>query len=108
MNRPKENQALSQVFYEVTATFTDPAAVQPWLDWLANKHIADVCAAGATSGRVVRLDDSPRTFAAQYAFPDRDAFDRYIRDHAPRLRDEGAAQFPPDQVTYTRRSGDVL
>lgn len=102
-----ENSA-GAIFYEVQATFRDAATATRWIDWLKSGHIADVLAGGATTGRVVRLDAPPLTFAAQYTFPSRVVFDAYLRDHAPRLREEGLQRFPPSDVQYARRSGDIL
>lgn len=97
---------MSRIFYDVQATMADEATAAAWLDWMRSKHLADVLAVGAARARVVRLDEA-MTFAAQYEFPDRDAFESYLRDHAPRLRAEGLERFGADAITYVRRSGAV-
>jgi hypothetical protein len=94
-------------FYEVLATATDDRAADQWLDWMRTKHLADVIAAGAHSGRVIRLDDSSLIIAAQYEFESREAFERYVRDHAPRLRAEGIERFG-DRLSYSRRTGQIV
>jgi hypothetical protein len=98
---------LASFFYEVLATARDDASGEAWAEWLNSKHIADVIAAGAKSGRLIKLDEPARTYAAQYEFESREAFDRYVRDHAPRLRTEGIELFG-DRLMYTRRSGEML
>ena len=99
---------MDPIFYEVTATFQNSKSADAWVQWLRDKHIADVVAAGATRGRVIRLDDPPHTCSAQYEFRSRAEFDAYLRDHAPRLRAEGLQIFSADAVTYSRRSGPIV
>lgn len=103
---------MPRYFYEVNANFHDAATANAWLAWLRDQHIADVVAAGALSGRIIQNDSdvaSPQlSFSAQYEFADRARFEAYLRDHAPRLRAEGLQKFPPDVVTYSRRSGDIV
>jgi len=104
---------MSAISYEVGITFHQPRLLPAWVEWLEREHIADVMSGGATSAQVVRLDsesgsdEAPRC-VVRYEFPNREAFDRYLRDHAPRLRVEGLARFAPPDVTYERRCGDVL
>ncbi len=113
---------MSGFYYEVSASFRDAEFARAWVDWLRREHIADVIAAGALSGRIIALDSESAgagtpapadgaaelRFCVQYEFTNRAAFDAYVREHAPRLRAEGLKRFPPDVVTYTRRSGQVL
>lgn len=98
---------MSGYFYEVLATAIDDCAAAEWLEWLHTKHLADVIAAGARSGRVIRLDEPARTLVAQYEFESREAFERYVREHAPRLRAEGIELFG-DRLSYSRRSGEIV
>ncbi len=99
---------MSRFFYEVTATLHDESIVEAWTRWMQGEHIADVVRAGACSGRLIRLDGETLRFAIQYEFDSREAFEQYLRDHAPRLRAEGVARFPADQVSYERRTGEFL
>jgi len=75
--------------------------------WLLDAHLGDIVAAGAQRAELTRFDDAPLTVEARYRFADRDAFARYERDHAPRLRAEGRALFPTG-VRFERRLGDLL
>jgi len=94
--------------YTVTATFTDRAVADEWIDWLCHHHLADVCAAGASDAEVVRLEGDELRAMVIYHFPDRAAFTKYERDHAPRLRAEGLEKFPAERgVTMTRGLGAV-
>lgn len=89
--------------YRVRCTFTDPAVATRWLEWLQITHLADVKAAGALDARVLRIDSEDTVLEAVYSFEDRAAFERYEREHAPRLRDEGLALFPLSfGLTYER------
>lgn len=97
-----------RILYEVEASFTQEEAARRWEEWLRAKHIADVVAAGALEGKVIRLDSPTATLVAQYWFDSREAFDRYLADHAPRLRAEGIALFAPEEVSYTRRIGEQI
>lgn len=97
-----------RILYEVQASFTYEESARRWEEWLRSKHIAEVVAAGASEGRVIRLDSEGATLVAQYWFDSRKAFDRYLADHAPRLRAEGVALFSPEEVIYSRRTGEQI
>ncbi len=97
-----------RVLYEVSALFRDDEIARRWVRWILEEHIADVVAAGALSGRLVRLDDPPHSYVVQYEFASRESVEQYLRDHAPRLREEGARRFDTADVTYLRRTGDMV
>jgi hypothetical protein len=106
--------------YTVTATFDDPAIADEWVAWLRDEHVRDVIDAGAVDGEVVMLnsdegyaasgsDPKRQTCEVRYHFSDRAAFETYVRDHAPRLREEGLKRFPLERgIVYSRRSGEVV
>ncbi len=98
---------MSRVFYEVMATVHDPVVEAAWLQWMRDKHLADLRAAGATAAQLVKLD-SPGAYVAQYQFESRTAYDTYLREEAPRLRAEGLSLFGTDAIVYSRRTGDIL
>ncbi|HEY3242463.1 MAG TPA: DUF4286 family protein [Phycisphaerae bacterium] len=98
---------MSHILYEVTATFSDPAAIDPWLNWILSEHIQEVVRCGAECGRAVRLEEPPNVCLVQYEFPSRDALEHYLRDDAPRLRQEGGQRFGPATVSYSRRIGHI-
>lgn len=79
----------------VRAEFDDEALRQAFISWLVEGgHARDVCAAGATRAEVLRLDGTPARVEVRYDFESREAFARYERDHAPKLREEGKTRFP--------------
>jgi hypothetical protein len=99
---------MGEIAYTVAVTFTDPALVEPWLRWLRDGHVADVLAGGATFAAVVAMDSPPHAYEVHYLFPSREAFERYQREHAPRLREEGLRLFGPEKgVSYRRSTGVV-
>ena len=99
---------MHSVVYEVAARFTDQSTADAWVAWMLTEHIADVVRAGAERGRVIRLDETPLCYVAQYEFSTAEALTNYLSQHAPRLRAEGLKRFSPDRVQYTRRTGVVV
>jgi hypothetical protein len=99
------------ISYTVTCTFNDAVVAQEWIDWLRDKHLADVLAAGANDAEVVRGDeaeDGSVVCEVRYHFDSREAFDTYQREHAPRLREDGLTLFPPERgLHYARKIGVV-
>lgn len=102
--------------YVVRCTFDAPEPMERFFAWLRDRHVADVCAAGAVDAELVRLDptqERPHAVEARYRFASREAFLRYEREEAPRLRADGLAELAniglsPDRVTFTRTTGDVV
>jgi hypothetical protein len=107
-NAAKPGSRMSRIYYEVTASITDLGIADEWVRWMIREHIDAVVRVGATTGRLIRLHDSPSIYLVQYEFPSQQAFETYLATHAPRLRDEGRRRFEPEQVTYTRRSGEIV
>ena len=62
-----------------------------WLQWMKEEHMPEVLATGCFEKsqllRLIEVDetDGP-TFAAQYTAANREAYDRFISNHAPDLR----------------------
>jgi hypothetical protein len=96
------------LLYTVAATFPDAALAADWLRWLETGHVGEVLAGGALAAEVVQMDGAAHSYEVRYRFPSREAFERYEKDHAPRLRAEGLRLFPPEKgVTYRRTVGVV-
>lgn len=97
------------ILYEVNAEIRDPTIADDWARWILDEHIGDVVRAGAASGRLLRIDsdDDQSRFSVQYEFATRDALNAYLRDHAARLRAEGVRRFPLENVSYSRRIGEI-
>lgn len=112
----KDEEPGGAVSYAVRIGFADREKMEGFVTWLRERHIADVCAAGAEDAELVRLDSpTERPFAVEvrYRFPSRDAFVRYEREEAPRLRAEGLAALARlgvshEDVTFVRTTGVVL
>lgn len=98
--------------YTVACTFNDPRVAEEWIRWLRDEHLRDVRAAGALDAEAIRCDvaaGAKSRIEVRYHFESRAAFDAYVRDHAPRLREEGLKRFPPERgLAYERSSGEVL
>ena len=99
---------MSAMRYTVGVTFPDEATAERWRQWLRDGHAADVLAGGATRAEVVRLDGPVIEFEVRYDFPSRAAFDRYEREHAPRLRAEGLRHFPTEHGVHYRRGTGIV
>ena len=101
-----------KIAYTVRCRFQDAEVAELWLTWLRDRHLQDVCDAGAESGDVVRLDpvgqEGDVVCEARYTFASRQAFEAYERDHAPRLRQEGLELFPLSLgLSYSRSLGTL-
>ena len=99
--------------YVVRIAIDDASIVDPYVAWLRDPHLADVCAAGAEHAELVLLDSPPHAVEARYRFPSREAFATYEREHAPRLRAQGLELLAtlgvtPNRVTFTRTTGEIL
>jgi len=98
------------VLYSVTATLPSQGVAAEYVAWLRSGHLQDVVRAGALSAAAARLIEPRRPIQVEssYVFASRDAFDRYVRDHADRLRAQGLAVFGPHGVTFERRLAIIL
>lgn len=96
--------------YDVHCFIDDPAVAAEWVAWMRAEHLADVCAAGASSAELLRFDgEGAAHFQTRYHFESRDAFERYERDEAPRLRAHGLGRFPLERgLRYERSTADVV
>lgn len=102
---------MAALAYTVTATLPDEPTAGEYLRWLEDGHVDQVIEGGAKSAMIVRITEpaTPIRVETRYIFPNRDAFDAYERDHAPRLRSEGLELFGPDRaVSFERRVGTVI
>ena len=109
---------MARLLYTVRVTCKDLHQRGRYLAWLVPSHVEAVKAAGAEAVRVTLYDadpnaapDSPAARPAvenAYVFPSRKAFDSYVRDHAPALREDGLKHFPPESgVTFERKLGEI-
>jgi len=82
-------------FYVVRCIFDAREPMLEFLAWLRDRHVADVCRAGAEDAEIAALDptdEHAHAIEIRYRFTSREAFERYEREEAPRLRAEGIAE----------------
>lgn len=97
------------IVYGVRCTFADPEVADRWATWIVERHLADVCAAGAMHAELVRFDGAPVVMEARYRFDTREAYERYLANDAPRLRAEGLALFPLELgLSYERSVAELV
>jgi hypothetical protein len=101
---------MPRIAYMVIATLPSESIAQDYIAWLNDGHLQAVIEGGATIADVIRLDPDPTPrVMSRYEFPSREAFDRYTRETAPRLRAEGVALFGQHRgVKFERLVGEIL
>jgi hypothetical protein len=116
MSLPPSPTTSARCAYTVRASLPTEALRSEYLHWLTTDHVQKVLDAGALRAEVITLDLDPAAtdiapggqVEVRYIFRDRAALERYIKDHAPRLRAEGATRFPADQGLKFQRSVGLL
>ena len=102
---------MGAIAYTVTATLPDQALASEYISWLEDGHVDQVLQHGAHTAMIVRITDPapPIQVETRYIFANRQAFDRYLKEAAPRLRAEGIGRFPPERgIRFDRRVGEVV
>lgn len=79
-----------------------------WVAWLRDGHLQDVMDGGACSAEVVQIDDNVPHYEIHYRFATRESLNRYLKEFAPRLREEGLERFPLALGLEYRRSTGVV
>lgn len=85
------------IVYEVELT-VDAQIAREYRRWL-DGHVRDMLALPGFTGAEIleRIDPAPPAnrivLVAQYRLADRAAFDRYLAEHAPRMREDGLRRF---------------
>ena len=93
------------VTYEVTATVRVDL-VPEYERYMIDRHIPDLLATGAFIGASFSRSTAGR-YRIRYEAEGRDALDRYLAGHAPRLRAHVQEKFG-DEVQLTREEWTVL
>jgi hypothetical protein len=89
------------VLYEVTLQ-VEPHLAAAVEEYMRQRHIPEIFASGCF--RRIRLSQaSPTRFRTSYQADAQADLDRYVREHAPRLRAEFQVRFP-EGVTLTRET----
>lgn len=103
--------------YVVRISIDEPRVFDGYVNWLRDSHVGDVCAAGARDADLLVMDvqpGEPFVVEAHYRFVSRDAYDKYEREQAPRLRARGIEELarlgvePGRGVTFHRATGKAL
>ncbi|WP_313805567.1 DUF4286 family protein [Flavobacterium sp.] len=92
------------IIYNVTINIHESVHDQ-WMDWMQNKHIADVLATGKfTSARMVKVlveeEMGGVTYSVQYTTDCKETLQRYYDEDAPRLREEGHRLFGDNMLAF--------
>lgn len=93
------------VFYEVTAV-PEAQVREAYERYMRTKHVADVLASGCFTGARIAVTQEG-LYRTTYIAATRTDLDRYLDQHAARLRADFAAHFPSG-VTLSREILDVL
>jgi hypothetical protein len=79
--------------YEVTIHVDDPALTAAFEQYMREKHVAEVVATGCfVDGRFEQ--SAPGVYRSRYTVRSQEDLDRYLAEHAPRLRDDFQQHFP--------------
>lgn len=92
------------IIYNVTINIHESVHDQ-WMDWMQNKHIADVLATGKfTSARMVKVlveeEMGGVTYSVQYTTDSKETLQRYYDEDASRLREEGLRLFGDKMLAF--------
>jgi hypothetical protein len=93
------------VIYEVTATVA-PERAGRYEEFMREDHIPALLATGCFRAASISRAE-PGRYRACYEAPDRAALERYLRELAPRFREEFAHEFPAG-VALTRETWELL
>ena len=101
---------MSAVLYEVTLR-ARPAIATEFAQWL-HAHVAEMLALpGFLDARISRQlqpeDADAAVYCCHYRLRDAAALDDYLREHAPRMREDGLRRFP-DGFTAQRRVLEIV
>ena len=100
----------TMIAYTVRCDFTGAAVAAEWHQWLVDEHLADLLDAGAVQARSLpsmSLLPCRRDHGEPLSLCRPSGMDHYLREHAPRLRDEGLSGFRSLGLSYSRTIGVV-
>jgi len=95
---------IARLSYEVTIHLDDPSLADALERYMIDTHLADVFASGCfVDAQFERADD----YRTRYTVASQADLDRYVSDHAPRMRADFIAHFPTG-LTVTRAVWSTL
>ena len=92
------------IIYNVTINIHESVHDQ-WKAWMQEKHIADVLATGKfTSARFVKVlieeEMGGTTYSIQFTTDSKETLEKYYKEDAPRLREEGLGLFGDKMLAF--------
>lgn len=91
------------ILYNVTISVA-PEIEKDWLSWMREIHIPEVMATRKFVDhkifRLVNEVEGGRTYAVQYYALDMNDIDNYLRDFAPRLRNESMQRYGEKAISF--------
>lgn len=92
------------IIYNVTVNIHESVHDQ-WMKWMQEKHIQDVLDTGKfTSARLVRVlvdeEMGGTTYSVQFVTDSMETLQRYYKEDAPRLREEGLKLFADKMLAF--------
>jgi len=79
--------------YEVTIRLDDPSNGAALEKYMCEKHVPEVFATGCFLDAHFEKS-APDTWRSRYTVESQEVLDRYVAEHAPRLREDFARHFP--------------
>lgn len=95
----------TNVLYEVSITVNEDLC-SGFEKYMTEKHIPEVVATGCFVAAVFSIYDKGQ-YRTSYEAPDRLTLDRYLTEHAPRLRQDFIKHFP-DSVKISRKEWQII
>lgn len=103
--------------YVVRVQIDDARVFETYVGWLRDTHVGEMCISGARDADLIVMDVAPNEpFAVEvhYRFVSRDAYEKYEREHAPRMQQAGLIELsrlgvePGRGVSFQRATGKAL
>ena len=99
------------ILYNVTVS-VDPGIEKDWLRWMREIHIPDVMATKKFVDhkifRIINEVEGGRTYAVQYFALEIADIDNYLRDYAPRLRQEHSERYGEKALSFRTLMEQVI
>lgn len=92
------------ILYNVTINI-DESLEEKWLNWMKNKHIAEVLKTNLfTKAVIIKVlieeEMGGSTYSIQYYCENKEKLNQYYQDFAPQLRQEGLALFGDKMLAF--------
>ena len=92
------------IIYNVTTNIQESVHDQ-WMIWMQHKHIPEILATGKfSSARMVRVlieeEMGGTTYSVQYTTDSKETLQKYYKDDAPKLREEGVKLFGDKMLSF--------